>query len=186
MSKIFALGFVLFLTGWAHRHPKAARLDEALFLQIHRACAKCAPIFKILWVFGTLPAAFAAASVIAWLGGIKYGAYSLLAYLIAVAIERAIKETIRRPRPYQSLASAEMKQPREPSDTSFPSGDALRAWLFALALAAFVPTWAAWLLFGIAFAVSIGRMVLGVHHPLDVLTGTGMGLMAGALLRMLW
>lgn len=186
MKAVFILGFALFALGWAHRLAFIARLDGAVFLFLHRALAKFTPTFQILWHLGRLPAALTAVVLVGLLGGIQRSAYSLAAYLIAAAVERGVKMTFRRPRPYKALIGAEMRQPREPQDPSFPSGDALRVWLFALALAAFLPNWASAGLFALAFIVSLGRTVLGVHYPLDVLAGSGLGLMAGSLLRILW
>jgi len=111
----------------------------------------------------------------------RRGAALLVAYGIVVLGEMALKRRVARERPFRALPNVLMAQPRQPEDTSFPSGDALRVWLMACALGAWLPSPWCWPLAGVATLVSLGRIALGVHFPLDVIAGTGLGFIAAAL-----
>ncbi len=176
------IGLILFAVGWLHRVPAIARWDERAFMQLHKPLRRLLPLFRWLWHIGTLRGLIIGAGATAFFLGWRRGAAILAAYSIVVLGEMAIKRWVGRPRPYKTLPDAQMGQPRKPIDSSFPSGDALRAWLLALTLAAWLPALQLWPLFIIiASAVSLGRIALGVHHPLDVISGTGLGFIAAAL-----
>jgi membrane-associated phospholipid phosphatase len=115
----------------------------------------------------------------------KFGIPAGICFFAAVGLERLIKVTINRKRPFQQSGSIKMLQPVQPEDPSFPSGDCLRIWFIALLLPELLGytgfSLAACILLGIS--VSLGRMVMGVHFLSDVLTGTGLGfLTAGAVI----
>ncbi|NPA92289.1 MAG: phosphatase PAP2 family protein [Chloroflexi bacterium] len=175
------IGLVLFAVGWLHRVPAIARWDERVFMWLHKPLRRALPLFRRLWHIGTLRGLFVGAGATALFLGWRRGVAILVAYGIVVLGEMTIKRWVGRPRPYETLPDAQMGQPRKPVDSSFPSGDALRAWLLALTLAAWLPAAWFWPLLIIASAVSLGRIALGVHHPLDVISGTGLGFIAAAL-----
>ena len=64
-----------------------------------------------------------------------------------------------------------------------PSGHATCAWAIGVTVSALVPA-AAPLVLPWALAVSLSRVVLGVHYPLDVVAGATLGSLA-ALLTMI-
>ena len=86
-----------------------------------------------------------------------------------------------RPRPYQVMAGAVLRQ-QPAHGTSFPSSHTAVALAVVIALVPFLarPLAAA----GIAYAVLVGwsRVYLGVHYPLDVLAGAGIGMAAGGVI----
>ncbi|MBU2037474.1 phosphatase PAP2 family protein [Patescibacteria group bacterium] len=103
--------------------------------------------------------------------------------LAAVVLSRlVIVEIIRwlwgRPRPFidQAVNSLIVHE----STGSFPSGHA--AFFFALAMAVYLSNRRAgqWL-FGAAILISLARVYVGVHYPLDILAGAVVGLLAGWL-----
>jgi membrane-associated phospholipid phosphatase len=83
-----------------------------------------------------------------------------------------------RPRPYLVMADAVLRQ-NPAHGTSFPSSHTAVTLAVAIALVPFLarPMAAA----GIAYAMLVGwsRVYLGVHYPLDVLAGAGIGMAAG-------
>ncbi len=184
---LLASGSVLFLLGLAHRWPPVAEGDRRLFLALHRPLRRLLPFFRVLWWLGTLEGIVAVAILVALFDRWQHGVSILLAYGIVVLGEMGLKRRVNRPRPFMAMPDeAWMGQPRRPKDSSFPSGDALRVWVLAFTVARVVPPPWGGALVVLAALVSLGRIALGVHYPLDVLAGTGLGLVAAALALMWW
>jgi len=175
-------GLAMVAVGLAHRFPGAARWDARAFLSLHETLLPTASVYRLLWHLGrTFTALLLLAAT--FLAGWRTGCVTLLVYFSAVGLERAIKLRCRRPRPFESLETVRMDQPHQPRDPSFPSGDALRVWFLALVAPAVwgLPVLPALTMCLLAALVSLGRVALGVHYPLDVLAGTGLGLLAAGL-----
>jgi undecaprenyl-diphosphatase len=106
-------------------------------------------------------------------GAVAAGAAWLLAY--------AAKAIAARPRPYEVMADAVLRQPPA-HGTSFPSSHTAVTLAVAIALVPFLarPLAAT----GIGYAVLVGwsRVYLGVHYPLDVLAGAGIGMTVGSVI----
>jgi membrane-associated phospholipid phosphatase len=102
-----------------------------------------------------------------------------LAWLLA-HVAKAIAD---RPRPYQVVADAVLRQ-SPAHGTSFPSSHTAVTLAVALALAPFLarPLAAT----GIGYAVLVGwsRVYLGVHYPLDILAGVGIGMTVGGVISL--
>ncbi len=171
---LFLLALALF--GLSYRIPAINRLDQHLFLFLHRMLSTGGNFFRVLWPLGTTPLALVLLAALTW--PLRAHTSTLAALWIALGIaallERAIKLALRRPRPFASLSGVHMLQPRQPHDPSYPSGDALRVWFLALAWGRVYPP-AALPAAALAVLVSLGRIALGVHHPLDVLSGSALG-----------
>ena len=175
-------GLVLVGAGLLYRLPGAARWDTRAFLFLYASLLPATAIYRLLWHLGrTFTALLLLAAT--FLAGWRTGCVTLLVYFSAVGLERAIKLRCRRPRPFESLETVRMDQPHQPRDPSFPSGDALRVWFLALVAPAVwgLPVLPALTMCLLAALVSLGRVALGVHYPLDVLAGTGLGLLAAGL-----
>jgi len=90
------------------------------------------------------------------------------------------KLLIDRPRPYLSLSEAILRQ--DPArGTSFPSSHTAIVTAVVVALLPLLPR--PWRVVGIIviLVVAWSRMYFGVHHPLDLLGGVGMGMAAAGL-----
>src|SRR5690348_1179686 len=100
---------------------------------------------------------------------------------VAWLLTHVTKAIADRPRPYLVMADAVLRQ-QPAHGTSFPSSHTAVTLAVAIALVPFLarPLAAA----GIAYAVLTGwsRVYLGVHYPLDILAGAGIGLAAGGVI----
>ena len=99
---------------------------------------------------------------------------------LAWAAANLAKSVEVRVRPYEVLTDAVLRQDPA-SGTSFPSSHTAIAFAVAIALFPFVPRPLA--VAGIAYATLVGwsRIYLGVHYPLDVIAGAGIGIAVGGL-----
>src|SRR5215218_8062514 len=92
----------------------------------------------------------------------------------SLAVNQGIKRVVRRPRPSLRNVPAVRRVRVAPLTTSFPSGHAASAAAFATGAAIELPP-AGPPLAALAAAVGGSRVYVGVHYPLDVLVGAGVG-----------
>ncbi len=107
-----------------------------------------------------------------------------------------VKRTVQRPRPSHTVELAEEIQLVRQSNgeyyrgghNSFPSGHAANTAAFALFLILFFREQRRWLIptaIGWSLLLSYSRLYLGVHYPIDILCGWGVGVFWAALLSFL-
>ena len=106
-------------------------------------------------------------------GAVAAGAAWLMAHVAKAIADRA--------RPYEVVADAVLRQ-QPAHGTSFPSSHTAVTLAVAIALVPFLARPLA--VVGIGYAVLVGwsRVYLGVHYPLDILGGAGIGMAAGGVI----
>jgi len=183
------IGFILFLMGFVHLFNKIYKIEQNVIIQVQTLINKKPLIgfFQEIWFLGRTIFVFIIITLMI-LYDWKSGLVADVVLLITIGIENLIKMVFKRARPYQAIPSVSMLQLKEPTDTSFPSGDTLRIWYLALIIPAAFGS-SVYLLLGLsmlALLVSFGRIAMGVHHPTDVLTGAGLGIIGAGTTIWLW
>jgi membrane-associated phospholipid phosphatase len=107
-------------------------------------------------------------------------AFGAGAAAVAWALANLAKHVADRPRPYAVVSDAVLRQ-QPAHGSSFPSSHSAVALAATFALVAFLPRWGA--VVAVAYALVLGwsRIYLGVHYPLDVVAGLGIGCAVGGL-----
>jgi undecaprenyl-diphosphatase len=183
---IAALGVAISIagvvTGLAWRLPAVGSVDRQLFSSINhwRTRRWLDGFLRVIRLLGTHWALLAVfVRVGAWSPAV--GVSLVVAAGISASLERAVKIGVARQRPFEVMTDVQLRQVPPPSDPSFPSGDASRAWFLAAALSfgTEIPPVAACLAFLLALLVAVARVRAGVHYPSDVWAGSWLGLGIG-------
>ena len=182
-------GLCLIALGLSYKLEPTHRLDTAFvkFFQDRLGRPPFLKWFEELWFFGRTPFALIVLLLVTGYNW-KLGLPALAVFGVVAGLEKIVKITFDRSRPFSADQDIQMLQPREPVDPSFPSGDALRIWFLVLILSVALGNS---LFFGIitailAVLITLGRMVFGVHYLTDVLSGTGLGFLGAGTTIWLW
>lgn len=99
---------------------------------------------------------------------------------LAWASAHLAKSLADRPRPYVTVAGAVLRQ-QPAHGSSFPSSHTTIAFAVAIAAIPYLPRLGVLVALLYATLVAWSRVFLGVHYPLDVLAGMGLGLVVGGV-----
>ena len=145
-------------------------------------------LYPLLWPFqqiGVIVVGPVLAVVAALLRRYRLALALVLATLLKLGLERAVKAAVSRQRPGTSIGSAaELRGDVNAVGESFVSGHAVLAAAMACLIVPYLPrSWrfAPWVLVGL---VMVGRVYVGAHNPLDVICGAGLGVAIGSGLNL--
>jgi membrane-associated phospholipid phosphatase len=157
--------------------------NRAVFLAINGLAPRLPEAF---WQTLTLPGNALVALVLlaAWVRHRPQWVWAaLIAAVPATLVIRTLKPLFNNPRP-PAVIPADQIHVIGPHymHTSFPSGDALTIFVLAgVACFALRRPWARAVVMAAAALVAMSRVVIGVHWPIDVLVGAGLGACCAAL-----
>src|SRR4029077_20597726 len=100
--------------------------------------------------------------------------------VLAWASAESLKHVFQRERPFLAIPGAVKPIIADPGSYSFPSGDTALAFGAAVAFGQCFPRFRPFALL-LAFAVRLARVFVGVHYPLDALSGAIVGIVWGLL-----
>ncbi len=122
-----------------------------------------------------------AAGALLRLAALRAGAWALLSFAVSGAAATVLKVLVHRPRPWTEVSAVGWSDYFRNSDFhSFPSGETTTTFAVAVVLAWSYPRWRA-PLYAAAAAVAAARVLVGSHHPSDVLAGALLGLAVAQL-----
>jgi undecaprenyl-diphosphatase len=152
--------------------------DESLFLNISSSWnPSFDPLFRALTELGSFAFWFVIVFVLWIFGKRTLATYLLVAILIHIAIGGSVKYIIDRPRPFEVFPDAFALY--NPADPSFPSGHTEGTFAAAAVLGLRSKKLLAPLSL-LAVFVGFSRLYIGVHFPLDVISGAVFGVLIGA------
>jgi len=182
-------GIVLILLGFLHFISASDESERKILVRLQTLFNRrpWLGFFQEIWFLGRTVFVFiitAMLIVFDW----KMGLTANLILVIIFAFEMLVKIAIKRPRPFSADQHILMLQPKEPTDTSFPSGDTMRVWYLAVIIPIIAGGSPSLMIVSASLAlfVSLGRLVMGVHYPTDVLAGAGLGILGGGATVWLW
>lgn len=152
------------------------------------------------WVYGWPEALRMVFVVISYLGSIYAAGVAFLYFMWrkrkAILIELSlvtvssyglstvIKRLVGRPRPTELLSGVTSRELYISHSAGFPSGHTTITSALALTLLPLIPAKWRWLTLVWILLVGISRIYLGVHAPLDVIGGFGLGLACAGFIRL--
>ena len=111
----------------------------------------------------------------------KDGIWTGCALAVSFVINNLIlKNVIARVRPYEAFSAVQLLIEKQ-SDYSFPSGHTASSFVVAVSIYLFLPRRYGIPALILAFLISLSRLYVGVHYPLDVLCGA----ISGTLIAMI-
>lgn len=139
-------------------------------------------LFLAFTQFGSA-SAIGVAVLVSFIAGYRQLTWRLfLTESFAYVLVITAKEFIVRARPYILLNGIHERE-LFVSGSGFPSGHTAVATALALTIAPHLPKSWRWLPFAWILLVGLSRVYLGVHAPLDIVGGFGIGLMVAAALH---
>ena len=155
-------------------------LEERIFHWVNEAPDFLYPASWALMQYGTfitIPLATLIALLLRWIRlAVELGVAGIGVYLLA----KVVKEAFPRGRPGAVLDDARLRG-IGPEGLGFPSGHAAVSAALAFVLFAYLPRAWRWAFVVLGVIVSVGRLYVGAHLPLDVVGGAALGVAAGAL-----
>jgi len=177
------IGIALFIIAYfGARHGQITGWELDTFKFFNHAADWVVAIFIAISFLGTVVALVLATAILMVLKRYGWAIKLFLAGGIAWATATFIKLLEIRARPYELLGDVHLAETKDFA-TGFPSAHAATAAAIALMLTVKDTKKISWLFFVAVLLVAISRMVVGMHAPLDVVGGIGIGMIVASLIN---
>lgn len=179
------IGMLLILFGWFYaKSGQISGVEEMIFRRLNDLPVLIAGIFLLITVFGSIGISWIVSIVLLANRRYAFAIQLWLAAMLAWWGAKFIKGFHVRMRPYDILSNVHVTDIRDTA-WGYPSGHMAVATAAAMIIGQRLsPTGRRWL-YLIVGLIGISRIVVGMHAPLDVLGGFGIGLLIGSIVNYL-
>jgi len=175
-----SLGAVVLIASAFAASAPVTGAETAIFRAVNDLPDRLYPVIWPLMQYGTfitIPLlSLVAIALRRYRAGLVMAVSGIGVYMIA----RAVKLAVERPRPTALLTGVHAREVFGEGSLGYPSGHAAVAAALAFTCAMFFGVWWFRLGLGLAIVVSVGRLYVGAHLPLDVVGGAALGVMAAS------
>lgn len=179
-----ATGLVLLLGSLLLAIPQTISPTEAaIFRSIYSWPGFLTPFFVAVSFLGSVWGVLAVLIYLIWQKRRQLAALSGLAATAAYLIAITLKVLVGRPRPTAILPNVASRELFTNTNLGFPSAHTAVSAALALILMSSLPKKYHWLALVWVILVAISRVYLGVHAPLDVVGGAGIGLICAGFIK---
>ncbi len=155
-------------------------LEERTFRWVNEGPDFLYPGWWVLMQYGTFITIPLATLISLLLRRIRLAIELAVAGIGVYLFAKVVKEAFPRGRPGAVLGGTELRG-IGPEGLGFPSGHAAVSAALAFVLFAYLPRAWRWAFVALGVIVSLGRLYVGAHLPLDIMGGAALGIAAGAL-----
>jgi len=179
---LFGLFFLAY--GWFYaKSGQISGVEESIFRTLNNVPQWVQVLFLLITIFGAIGVAWIISLVLLVRRRYAFAVQLWLAAMIAWWGAKLIKNFHVRLRPYDILQNVHVADVRDAA-FGYPSGHMAVATAMALIIGQRLgPTGRRWLYVFVAL-IGISRVVVGMHSPLDIVGGFGVGLIAGSLINL--
>jgi len=182
---VLGVGIVLFTGAALLVHGGAPGWDAQVFRVLNEVPPGVAdvltPLSRLFLPLGIAVTVVAAAVFVVWRTHSLWPiAVCAAAAAVAWLLANIAKSVADRPRPYEVVSDAVLRQ-QPAHGTSFPSSHTAVTVAVVVSLCPYLPRKGAVAALVYAALVMWSRVYLGVHYPLDVIAGAGIGLAVGGV-----
>jgi undecaprenyl-diphosphatase len=169
---------------WLSASSGVPRVEIAVFDTVNGAPEWLYPVLWPIMQLGNVLVAVALAILVGIvIGKPRIGFLVAVAGILAWVLAKVVKEQVRRGRPGPAGLDVVLRGPME-DGFGFISGHSTVAFAVAAVAAPHLRRPWNWVALGLAAAVGLARIYVGVHLPLDVIGGAACGLLIGEAVRL--
>jgi membrane-associated phospholipid phosphatase len=160
-------------------------LESQVFRFLNRLPRAAALPLTIIMQAGALGASYVAAGLALATGRRRLARDLALGGTLSWTLAKGVKALVARERPARLLDDVRVHG-AEATGLGYPSGHAAVSATLATVASPYLTPWPRRLAWVIAGLVSLSRVYVGAHLPVDIVGGVPLGVMVGAGLRLLW